>query len=442
MQVQQLVGMFTGWVSSALNGNPLIAGAATASIFASIAYFARGLPKKFWFAARRFVVFTYYIEYDYDDGRTMIQMVAEKFEHALQKRISGQRSTARLTTRKKRLAETLADGGFFFYYAGAWIWVSRRQEQQQKGEKQRRIITLSLTSLRMHRKRILEVLGESAREYTVPGIYQLITPPWSSAEPKAMRQRNFTGLPILALDHKVKQQIDEAIDTFLRHREKKNRMDFPHKLVIMLYGEPGTGKSALAEYIAWRLRTSLFVVNAISSSGHNPVLLSEMVYAARENITEGEVPVLLMDDFDTYMQGLRKRQKTEPKPGEFIMDDDPVLGRMLASLQSPTEVTDCVVIFTTNHLEQIDPALYRPGRVTCLIEVGRMEPRSIMEYYEKSYGRSWPAYTPIERSLRACDISAFFSEHEDDPEGFVQAVTSSTPAADEVFRSKADTLSV
>jgi SpoVK/Ycf46/Vps4 family AAA+-type ATPase len=115
---------------------------------------------------------------------------------------------------------------------------------------------------------------------------------------------------------------------------------------------------------------------------------------------------------------------------------------MLASLQSPTEVTDCVVIFTTNHLEQIDPALYRPGRVTCLIEVGRMEPRSIMEYYEKSYGRSWPAYTPIERSLRACDISAFFSEHEDDPEGFVQAVTSSTPAADEVFRSKADTLSV
>jgi mitochondrial chaperone BCS1 len=109
---------------------------------------------------------------------------------------------------------------------------------------------------------------------------------------------------------------------------------------------------------------------------------------------------------------------------------------LLTALQSPTEITDCIVILTTNHLEKIDPAVYRPGRVTVLAEVGRMSPKSVMEYFELSYGRKWPASTPIEKALRACDISAFYSSNEKDAQSFIDAVTSVAAADDEVFRNK------
>lgn len=444
LHIQQLVGGLNGWIANALNGNTLVAGAATASLLASLAYVARGMPRTLWRYLKRHIVFTYYIEYDYDEQRTMIQIISEKFEHELQKRVSGKRASARLTTRKKRLTETLADGGFFFWDDNALIWVSRSQENQNKeNSKPRRIVTLSLTTLRFHRQKLLGMLSQSARDYTVPGIYQLVAPSWGGGTPGAYRQRNFTSLPPLAIEQNVKEQIDTLIAEFLRKREAKNRTDTPHKLVFMLYGEPGTGKSALGEYIAFKLKTSLFVINGLSQKGHNDLGLSDSVFAARDNIAEGEIPVIMLDDFDTYMTGLRRRETEDPAEARAARSSENVqLGQMLASLQSPVEITDCVIIFTTNHLNKIDPAMYRPGRVSALIEVGRMSPKAIMQYYEQVYGQKWPAHTPIERALRACDVSAFFSVNEDNPEGFVRAITANEISADEAFRSKADVASV
>lgn len=445
-QTQHLVGGFTSFVSSALNGNPLVAGAATASIVGSLFYVLRKSPMRGWWYLKRFMFFTYTIEYDLAGNRGMIQNVAEQFEHQLQKRVSNRRATARLITRRKRITESLADGGFFFRYAAAWIWVARKQETHAKaGEKSsaaNTVVTLSMTALRFHRQKILDVLGESAKEYTVPGIYQTVTGNWAGSSVRAYRVRNFTTLPPLAIDHVVREKIDRAIDNFLRHRAEKNRLDLPHKLVFMLYGEPGTGKSALGEYIAWRLKTSLFCINGTTTDGYRAISLSDTLAAARDNVTEDEVPVILADDFDTYLQGLRKREPQKPGDESPVLDENVTLGRMLATLQSPTEITDCVVIFTTNHLELIDPALYRPGRVNVLLEIGRMSPRSIMEYFETRYRKPWPEHTPIERALRACDISAFYGTNEDDPDGFVRAVTSNALATDELFQRKTEVAAV
>lgn len=442
---QLLIGSINGWITQTLHGNSMVAGAVTASVAGSLFYLLRKFPKAIWFQLRRFILFTYQIEYTVDYyNRDMITEVAQKLEYDLQKHVSRRRPIARLVARKKRIVESLSDGGFFFLHERAPIYVSRKHEVSDKkatsasggGEVR---ITISMTALRCHREKMMAVLHETAREYMVPGIYQITTSNYGGY-PGANRIRNFTRLPVLAIDADVKAQVDEALDNFIQNRELNNQQDIPHKLVFMFYGEPGTGKSTLAEYISFRLKTSLFCLNAQSGDrgGHN---LTSVVEVARDNIDDSEVPVVLCDDFDTFWNGLKKRAprpKNPDNPIEGMMEpeESPNLGRLLVSLQSPTQINDCVVIFSTNHLEKIDPALYRPGRVTVMIEVGRMKPKSIMEYFEASYGQKWPEHTPIERALRACDITAFYEKNLRNPAGFVKAVITAKAAADEVFQAK------
>jgi SpoVK/Ycf46/Vps4 family AAA+-type ATPase len=60
-------------------------------------------------------------------------------------------------------------------------------------------------------------------------------------------------------------------------------------------------------------------------------------------------------------------------------DDDLTLDCVLNILDGIIELHNAMIIFTTNHLEQIDPAFLRPGRIDFKLELTKMTTASMRE---------------------------------------------------------------
>jgi transitional endoplasmic reticulum ATPase len=122
---------------------------------------------------------------------------------------------------------------------------------------------------------------------------------------------------------------------------------------ILLHGPPGVGKTFLAKATAGE-----FALNFVHvTSGE---LISKWLGESAKNVAEvfrvaaANVPCLLfLDEFDSVA---RRR------------DDDPdnesrrVVNQLLTSLEEYRTVNELIVMAATNRLEQLDPAVVRPGR--------------------------------------------------------------------------------
>jgi transitional endoplasmic reticulum ATPase len=122
---------------------------------------------------------------------------------------------------------------------------------------------------------------------------------------------------------------------------------------ILLHGEPGLGKTFIGKATAGEFALNFLHV----TTGQ---LVSKWLGESAKNIAEAfrvaaaNVPCLLF--FDEFDSVARRR------------DDDPdnesrrVVNQLLTSLEEYRTVRELVVMAATNRLEQLDPAVVRPGR--------------------------------------------------------------------------------
>ena len=112
---------------------------------------------------------------------------------------------------------------------------------------------------------------------------------------RVVEEFTLEGLNI-SCDVQALVQDAQAFDSFLRKGEEGG----PRALSLLLHGPPGTGKSELARYIAWRLKRELMILHASD-------LLDSLVGATEQNIAaafreaEASGALLLFDEADSLL---------------------------------------------------------------------------------------------------------------------------------------------
>ncbi len=159
----------------------------------------------------------------------------------------------------------------------------------------------------------------------------------------------------------IKNDLLESVIWPMKHKNLYSAMDVISPKGILLYGQPGTGKTLLAKALASRAET-----NFISIKGAE--LLSKYVgeseRAVRDIFRKAKQVspcIIFFDELDALCP---KRSE-----GNSTRVVERVVSQILAEIDGIEELTDVLILAATNKIKMIEPALLRPGRLDLVIEM-------------------------------------------------------------------------
>lgn len=210
-----------------------------------------------------------------------------------------------------------------------------------------------------NREDVLKRLGEAAMRST-----RMAAPP---------KNVDFLGYDnIVGKRGDLRQLVIEPYFNWLKASdpsEKRRIQSYIFKTII-LYGEPGTGKTLLARWLASQmgLRYRVVYPSDVKASllGASEANVRRIFAEARLNAPS----MLIFDEMDALF-------KTRAAGGGAASVETGIASTLLSEMAGFSEDTMVFVVGSTNRREDLDTAFLRPGRGGLQIEVGPPDPVSI-----------------------------------------------------------------
>lgn len=167
----------------------------------------------------------------------------------------------------------------------------------------------------------------------------------------------------VAGNEEAKESMRDLVD-FLKNPEKYAQYGARMPKGVILYGEPGTGKTLLAKAVAGEAGVPFY---AVSGSDFIQVYVgvgaSRIRQLFKKARTNGKA-VIFIDEIDAIG---KKRDGGKNTGGSD--ERDQTLNALLTEMSGFNEKEGIIVMAATNRLDMLDPALLRPGRFDRHIEV-------------------------------------------------------------------------
>ncbi|MFX1302579.1 MAG: CDC48 family AAA ATPase [Promethearchaeota archaeon] len=209
-------------------------------------------------------------------------------------------------------------------------------------------------------------------------------------ELEALEARRVTYEDIGGLEEEI-QKIREMIELPIRHPELFKRIGIDPPKGVLLHGPPGTGKTLLARAVAYETEAHFITISG-------PEIMSKFYGQSEENLRkvfeeakEMAPSIIFIDELDSIA----------PKRGEVTGEvERRVVAQLLSLLDGLEGRGEIIVIGATNRVNDIDPALRRPGRFDREIEIGVPDTDGRYEIL-LIHTRGMPLYDDVDLRLMA-----------------------------------------
>ncbi|MBR9703594.1 CDC48 family AAA ATPase, partial [Candidatus Woesearchaeota archaeon] len=177
----------------------------------------------------------------------------------------------------------------------------------------------------------------------------------------------------------VKQELVEAVEWPLKHKEAFIRLGVKPPKGVLLYGPPGTGKTMLAKAVANESEANFILVKG-------PEMLSQWVGESEkavrkvfEKARQTSPTIIFFDEIDSIAP---RRGGQDGSSGSGSHVTERVVNQLLTEMDGLQELNDVVIVAATNRPDIMDTALLRPGRFDRIILVGSPDAKTRGKIFE------------------------------------------------------------
>lgn len=389
------------YINELSKGNQIIAGVISLWSLGIVTYLCRLMPMRIYAFLKKHLTTSLTVTSQHNSFHNMQEWL---YERNIVKKLRNVKLSNGRYGYDERTVKTVGYGSHIIWYHGIPLMITLQKEENARAEYDRETIMLTKfgRSHAMFDNIITEITNPKLKMKDKVKVYKF-NDCWNFVNNQPKRP-----LDSIFIEKFKMEQIIRRIDKFVKDEKWYVEHGIPYQLGILLYGPPGTGKTSVIKAIAGHFNKTI----ALSSAGN-------LVFADRIMGTLPQDSLLVVEDIDSasitekrdksQKNDIEKTVRTIKYDGQgavINIVDAPVkisnntensieklmsefkregISGLLNALDGIVSVHGRIMFMTTNHPEQLDNALIRPGRIDLKIEIGYVNDEIFRQFFTKFF---------------------------------------------------------